>query len=495
MLQGERIKTIKTTFFDQIKNIVKSAPTIQINRPLDGIVDLSILKENGFEKVKKIHFAPGTIVSIINTPNTCESIYCKMNSLTHIDLTPKLKELDVEKNNISEISLSSCPNLQKLNISHNKLETLEDLPSTLKELNCSYNELHRLDLFGLDNLATLVINNNKLISVLNIPSSSLKYIRYDENPLKEIEELATIQGLVIENAKGKVVQEKSPVPSSAPLRIEIEQVEPANMDTSNMDYKEAILKYFRLKRDYELDLKKKIRKIRNKTKNKEELKTLLSSVKGKCVVCKREVGTIFEKKDNHYIALCGDVGKNPCNLNIKIFNGEYYDFFDDMHLFKEHSIVNIHEIIKQKMDVIFNYITEKKAAELFDKNLENYSSSNSGYNILYDKYKLIYENPTQKELIHLKTEKMYEIIEKMKEREEEYKKNPSNKELLTELIEIQQNELIPTIVELRNAKYEEMKVVCDGEDDTETCKLIQREHKLDNFIYCSEQPKIIRFNV
>jgi hypothetical protein len=495
MNRTERMQRLGQTDFEKyIAPIVSSAPAIYVKASLDGIIDLSLLKENGFEKVKKVVFSPGTILSIVNIPDTCEIIHCARNALTGIELTKNIKELDVEQNNLSEIQISLCPNLQKLNISHNKMEELENLPMTLKELNCSYNELHRLDLFGLDSLTNLVINNNKLISVLNIPTS-LKYIRYDENPLKEIEQLETMKDL-------KVFGKKEYTVNAPPLQPEQRGDDDHNNDNStetvistDMDYKEALIKYFTMKKEYNAILKNKRKQIRVKTKNKDKLQLLLSEFKSNCIVCKRNVGTIFEKKNNHYIAICGDVGKNPCRLNIKIFNGDYYNFFDNMHyLVKEQLSINVVEIIKKKMDVVFNYINEKDALMLFNANLEKYNSSNEEYNVEFEIYKLLFENPAKKEITHLKTEKMYEIMGKIKEREIEYKKNQFNKELLTEIVEIYKTELIPAIVELRNVKYEDVGVIC-GEEDYSPCKLVQNEYKFEKFIYCTEEPKIIRFVV
>lgn len=484
----------QTAFEKDIAVIIKTAPAIHVKGTLDGIIDLSLLKKNGFEKVKKVVFSPGKIISIVNIPDTCEIIHCANNALTSIELTSKLKELNMEQNNLSEIQISLCPNLQKLNISHNKIEELENLPMTLAELNCSYNELHRLDLFGLDRLTTLTINNNKLISVLNIPSS-LKYIQYYDNPLKEIEQLETMKDLKVFKKTEFVIPLPVIVPPLVKLEDDDKSEESDRTDIStDMDYKEALIKYFTMKMEYDTFSRIKRRQIRNQTKNKEKMQLLLSDFKSKCIVCNRNVGTIFKKKNNHYIAICGDVGKDPCRLNIKIFNGDYYNFFDDMHLFKEHSQYMVGEIIKKKMDVVFNYINEKDALVLFDANLEKYTSTNERYNLLIDKYKMLYENPAKKEIIHLKTEKMYEIMGKLKEREGEYKKNPHNKELLTEMVEIYNTELIPTIVELRNVKYEDVGVIC-GEKDYSPCKLVKNELKYDNFIFCTEEPKIIRFVV
>ena len=53
-------------------------------------------------------------------------------------------------------------------------------------------------------------------------------------------------------------------------------------------------KLYELKRAYE------------KGTNKKMKKKLINSVSAPCVKCKRDVGSIFKKDDNKYIAICGD---------------------------------------------------------------------------------------------------------------------------------------------------------------------------------------------
>jgi len=513
---GEKIiKNRKGNIVSVVPPIPKFTTTIQINVVLNGKLDLSILKNEGYDKVKEIRFkdagtpSMGGISEIFNIPETVEVLTCEGNRLKSIlSLPVVLKELNIERNEMTDIDFSQIPNLKKLNISNNQFQELKNLPSGLKYLNCSYNEIRFLDLEGATELTHLYINNNKIVSILNIPSS-LKHVSYYNNPLKEIDAFNYIPNLAIYDDRGVVNQTKNLVDKSNNTDNQNEDVEEIEEEMSNnkvndINYKEAINQYFKMKRDYEIGIKSKISKIKNRTKDdKKKRRLLLSSVKGNCIVCKRNVGTIFKKKNNHYIAICGDIGRNPCRLNIRIFNGVSYNFFDDMHYFKEYTEKGMEEIIKQKMDVLFNYLSDKKATVLFERALKKYTDYNEGFTILYDEYKKIYENPAKIELLRLKNERIYEILSEINEKLVEYKKTPTNNDLLREAVETQQKDLIPAVVALRNVKYETMSVVCDlvekegGEGLTvaPTCSLIQSEYNIDNFIYLIEEPKVIRFDV
>jgi len=516
---GEKtMKTRKGKIVSVTPPTPKFTTSIKINVVLNGRLDLSILKNEGYDRVKEIHFKDagtpptGGLTEIVNIPETIEIIKCQGNRLKSISpLSSKIKELDLERNEMTDIDFTRIPNLKKINISNNQFQELKNLPAGLKYINCSYNEIRYLDLEGTTELTDLHINNNKIVSILNIPAS-LKHVSYYNNPLKEIGVFDTIPNLAIYDDRGVVNKVRKPVIEGVDEEVKDDVLEdemskydnPDTVAIDSVNYKEAITQYFKMKRDYESGLKSKISKIKNRTKeDKKKRRFLLSSVKGNCIVCKRNVGTIFKKKNNNYIAICGDVGRNPCRLNIRIFNGVSYNFFDDMHYFKEYTEKGMEEIIKQKMDVLFNYLSDKKATVLFERALKKYTDYNDGFAILYDEYKKVYENPAKIELLRLKNERIYSILEEIDERLEEYRKTPTNNDLIREAVEIQQKELIPAIVALRNVKYETMSVVCDlvekegGEGVTVApkCSLIQSEYNIDNFIYLVEEPKVIRFDV
>jgi hypothetical protein len=120
-----------------------------------------------------------------------------------------------------------------------------------------------------------------------------------------------------------------------------------------------------------------------------------------------------------------------------------------------------------------------------------YTDDNTTFLMLYDKYKDIYDNPSKKELIHVKTEKMYEIMGEIKEKMEEYKKNTLNVDLLADATDIHIQKLIPIMKEIQAIKYRHMDVICD--DETDKCQLVQNEHIMGDFIQELDEPKIIKF--
>lgn len=120
-----------------------------------------------FPNIKKMYIS-GTdlkVLNFANIPTTVEHLTVENTSIDYIDNIPKnIINLDVRRNNINYIDFGNSNDsmLEILNISHNKLEKLENLPKTLKKLYCSHNYFTDLpDISYLSNLQLLECKNNK----------------------------------------------------------------------------------------------------------------------------------------------------------------------------------------------------------------------------------------------------------------------------------------------------------------------------------------------
>jgi len=187
-----------------------------------------------------------------------------------------------------------------------------------------------------------------------------------------------------------------------------------------------------------MELKKKAKK------SKKTLKTL-----PKCVGCARNVGMIFSGKDQKYLAYCGDTSK-PCDWKILIHRGDHYSFLETM---KETNI-NLEEtkenIIRQKMDTLFQYITEQKSADLFKKQLSFFKANSEMVEKYYHNYLDIYFNVEKKDIINLKKKKIQELLVELQSYivEEEW----------NEMVRIQYKEIFPISKYIQNLQYPMMTI-------------------------------------
>jgi hypothetical protein len=172
----------------------------------------------------------------------------------------------------------------------------------------------------------------------------------------------------------------------------------------------------------------------------------------KCINCKQLGGTLFSNKDNNYYAVCGNK-KSPCNLKIEIHNGKHYRLED--LLFIEHGELNDIKtnIIREKLNTIFNYADNESAAKIFKEKIQEFNFYNADYTSLIEKNNNLYKDDIREELIHKKTKQIYGLIATIKDLINEYEKD-SNRELLRTAIQIQIKELDPEIHNLRLLRNE-----------------------------------------
>ena len=466
-IQEERqyILSENNTAQRQLIDILETLPPssthkLNISIPLSGEVDFSILASMGFNHIRSIHLGEGKITQIKHIPNTVTIFHCPKNILTVLDLPKQIKEFNCAHNHIHTLELTGIHELTKLVCSYNELTELVNLPDTLVEIDCEYNNITHLDLDGLNSLKRLHCSHNKLMIIQNLPSE-LEDLQMDNNPMTEIEHLA--------HGKSKTVVES---------------------DTEKkVDYIEGLNEYFRLKTKYENKVNDMKKAAFYSSTNKKVGKRKAASVKPPCINCKRPVGSIFSHHDEKYTAICGDKD-SPCNFNIQIMNGYFFNFESLLTMTTESLADAKTAIIIQKLDTLFNYLSEVRSSALFKKELENYTKSSEHYKTVHDIHEQLHKNMHKKELIERKTSEIYELLENIQIMLNEYDKT-KNIEILKTLVQMQKDELIPKVEFLRRLKYEVMEMY---EDKHEVLHLVQNGIPLSKIDYTYSEPaRVVKF--
>ena len=448
--------TAQKQLIDILEGLQPTITELNINIPLSGDIDLSILSAMGFNNIKTINLSEGKLTTINHIPNTVKVLNCSKNLLITLKLPNQLIKLNCSKNHINYIDLTELYGLLILHCENNELTELENIPEIIQEIYCDYNNISRLDLDNLDSLKILHCSHNKIMIMQNLPAQ-LVDLKMDNNPMAEIVQTPTV------------------VSDDAEIRV---------------DYIEGLNEYFRLKSKYEKSISDKKHSAYNQAKTKKLGKQRAAAVKPLCVNCKRPVGTIFTRDDVIYSAKCGDI-ESPCNLNIKIMNGFFMNLETVVYLQKQELNESKDAIITQKLDTIFNYLSEASSARLFKKELENYTQSGEMYKTLHDNYELLHNNMHKRELIERKNAEIYELLENIKLMLNEYTKT-RNEEILKTAVQLQKDELIPKIEFLRRLKFEIMEMVSDK---NEVLHLVQKENSLSkhDFTY-SEPGHVMKYN-
>jgi hypothetical protein len=457
--------TAQETFNNFIDTLAKPLKKIELVEPLYGDLDLSSLKEMGKGIPEEIIFTKGSITNIINIPDGVLYLNCAENMLLTLENVPtSILVLNIEENYIESISISTLVNLERLNVSHNNITELTALPKKLIELKCTHNKIENLNLLNNVNLKILHVSNNIITFIENFPENIVDF-QMENTP--NIEFRNNIQN----------------IPDGSQNKEETSK--------KTKEYNSALFEYFKLKKVYDNKIHMLKKKAYEKAPTKRMAKQAILAVKGACIKCKRNVGTIFETKQTNYTALCGD-DTAPCNLNINIYTGSYMHYEEGIRVFKDSVYDQKVNIIRGKMDNIFGYIDDETAKKRFDKNLEEYNLDSGIYKEILDKHDEIFNNVEKEENIHEKRRQIFNIIDTNKQLIGKYK-NENNQEIVKDMVRNNIDDLYRYTRSLRNLKHEIMEVNYD--DNNLLYKLYQYPVLYDKFEINMQEPvKVVKFD-
>ena len=245
----------------------------------------------------------------------------------------------------------------------------------------------------------------------------------------------------------------------------------------------AVNKYYALKMKYQSGINSLKKKINSELKKKHNA---FIRLKIKCVNCGRPVKSIFQTIYNEktgsrsLIAKCGDV-VSPCGLKINI-NVGYCEMLPDSIILYENMLSKIkNDIIKEKNNALFGYITNEQAISNFNKMKDDVTEFTE---TLETYYYLYLNTKPNKEYIDNLQYKVYKLINTIKQQVKS--NNPEN------AVDIYLSELNPILMKLMKLKYH-MNVV-EFDEKTEVYTLVQRVTTLSDFEQLYGEPKIISYD-
>ena len=228
--------------------------------------------------------------------------------------------------------------------------------------------------------------------------------------------------------------------------------------TGDQELYRALNTYYSLKSEYEDNVDKLKKKIMdNKTLSSKEKHKEYRKMKPKCINCNRPVGTIFDIRFQKEVesriakAMCGD-RTNPCALNIELNLGMIMNIEDELHD-SDTKIRDIRrEIIKDKNDLLFGYVSAPDAIAKFDKIKERMADANASYEIILSTYMSIVDNKSVKEKINKLLLDTYADVQSSYELVNKYERE-QNVDFINDLVTMYITLLTPKLVELRQLLY------------------------------------------
>jgi hypothetical protein len=469
-IERESIINEANTAQDTLLFLLNAIPTdtreLIFGESFRGDLDFSVLGTLGYRFIQKIEFThKGEITTVSNLPPDLKTFICPNQMMTEFDNKLfYLEELDLASNHLRKIDLVPFPTLIKLNLNRNELSELKDIPTDLEELYVDHNNIRILKLKNTLKLRVLHCVGNDLIRIQNVPDSMVD-MKLDESPLSQVDN-----------------------------RVDPEEADQAER---NIDYVESLREYFNLKNKYETAALDMRTKLYSRGLTRKQKINLAKEARPKCIRCSRPFGTVFESVDRKYIARCGNK-QNPCDLNIQLYRG-HFTIRETLMNNTQFMVSDTKEsIIKQKLDTLFGYISEKESAQLFQDELETHNTYNEAYNSIRNEFNDLHNNPHTHELILAKTRQIYELKNTMKQMLEEYEAefNPNIMEAITN---VYVNEYMPEIQNLRRMKYEVMEMNAvfkssDTKDESDVYQMFQKDVALMKRMVSEEEPpRVIAF--
>jgi len=267
----------------------------------------------------------------------------------------------------------------------------------------------------------------------------------------------------------------------------------------NTEFYEALEQYYKLKSMYENNYEKdKIKIIRDQTKSWREKRTEFQKWKPKCINCKRPVGTRFSQKYDEteaatfFRAVCGSLSE-PCNLNIELKSTQT-ELYPEIINRLEKDIQNSKmEIIQNKNKLIFNYINQEQAVEIFDNLKENIQNTTDILAFYLEEYIQIIDNKEKSDKLKEYIEKSYIMIKDMKELIKKYEQSQTNTKIIQDVTSIYINQLMPLLRTILQKKYSKNSV--EFNSDNNTFHLIQEKYTIEDVTVHYSKPSIIHFDI
>lgn len=429
----------------------KTMPELVIEQPLSGVVSLALLDTKGFTSVETIRFKSGAITEIKDIPHTVYRIFAPNNQIHTMDHFPESVEyIDLENNKmVGDVNLTRFSALKEINLSKNQItgfvssdsSTSSFFPNTLMRLVVNDNQIRRIQLTGTPILETLNLTDNPNPIIVDMPDT--------------VSDLRIPPGATHQSASVSASLNKASSSSSASSLTDDVPSASNNNNNNMLTYKDSLDAYYAIRATYQnkLNISKK-QKITSKSTRPLKLP--------ECVGCGRAVGMLFSSRNQKHSAVCGSAS-SPCPWKLVVERGNFYPIRGVLSESTEVVKQMRDNIIRQKMDTLFEYITDEKSAALFSEHIGYYRQSTETAAKYMKVYETAYFNESKASVISHKLQKIQNLVAEVEEN-----LNAGN---IKEAARIQSEEIAPISRYIHSLRYEVNEAILN--EDKNGLRLVQ----------------------
>jgi hypothetical protein len=217
--------------------------------------------------------------------------------------------------------------------------------------------------------------------------------------------------------------------------------------------------YYSMKEKYNSALEKRRQRLMNdpvinwKSLSAQQKAKRLAIIKPACIVCKQEGGSIFTEADGKLKAICGNISQ-PCGFHIEVFRGKYISLEALMNESLEEVRATKDEIIRMKLDLLFQFISEDELVKQFDAVQHKLQEQLK----MYAEFRTYYLSVTENDDVRMDTDILTRVISEkvaqIKEYMTEFKESEwKNRSIIDDILVLYQQDIEPAYLKLRETKY------------------------------------------
>jgi len=223
---------------------------------------------------------------------------------------------------------------------------------------------------------------------------------------------------------------------------------------------DAIHGYYSMKEKYNSALEKRRQRLINdpvvnwkSLSAQQKVKRLAQHVKPLCIVCKQEGGSLFTETDGKLKAICGNISQ-PCGFHIEVNRGKYISLETLMNESLEEVRATKDEIIRMKLDLLFQFISEDELLEQFDAVQHKLQEQMKMYSEFRTYYLSVTDNEDRRKDSETHTRVISEKIALIKEYMTEFRDSEwKNRSIIDDILVLYQQDIEPAFMKLRETKY------------------------------------------
>lgn len=263
-------------------------------------------------------------------------------------------------------------------------------------------------------------------------------------------------------------------------------------NVSKADYVDALNEYYAYKHQYDTKFDEDKSAVKNTdglTMSQKRAKIMRIKRNRKCVACGQSGGTHFTNEDGVLRAACGNRSQ-PCSLRIEIVKGKFMSLEQLAESSLRTADILKDQIIKTKLDLLFNYSTEEAALRQFEKDRAALDQALGLYGGFRQKYLDVVRNAERREEADALTAKFYAAVQDLKDVLQKTPGGENDASFVRDAVALYVGTIEPLNQQLMETKYVYSAVERDPSLGDDAFRLVQKPYTLEQLEFEIDVPSI-----